>query len=134
MDVRNCKSCGKLFSYIGGAPLCPKCRSGLEEKFQEVKIYVEENPTAPISQVAEENDVTIQQLKRWVKEERLAFSDASLIGINCESCGAMIKTGRFCQSCKERMHGDLSNMYRSQEPAVVKKQKESARMRFLDNK
>lgn len=44
MEVRNCRSCGRLFNYMGGAPLCPACQKKLEEKFQEVKAFLEENP------------------------------------------------------------------------------------------
>lgn len=42
MEVRNCRSCGRLFNYMG-APLCPACQKKLEEKFQEVKAFLEEN-------------------------------------------------------------------------------------------
>ena len=37
MDVRNCKDCGKLFNYIGGAPLCQTCLKKLDDKFVQVK-------------------------------------------------------------------------------------------------
>ena len=37
MEVKNCKECGRLFNYMGGAPLCDGCRKKLEQKFQEVK-------------------------------------------------------------------------------------------------
>ena len=36
MDVRNCKTCGRLFNYMGGAPLCPECKAALEKKFEDV--------------------------------------------------------------------------------------------------
>ena len=36
MDVRNCRNCGRMFNYMGGAPLCNMCQKKLEEKFQEV--------------------------------------------------------------------------------------------------
>ena len=44
MEVKNCKNCGRLFNYIGGAykSLCPACIDRLEEKFQEVKKYIYE--------------------------------------------------------------------------------------------
>ena len=68
MDVRNCKKCNKLFNYIG-KPICPSCEKLLEDKFQEVKQYVKEHKEAPITVVAEENDVSVNQIKRWVREE-----------------------------------------------------------------
>lgn len=134
MEVRNCKECGKVFNYIGGVPVCPACSKKLEEKFSEVKEYIYNNPGANINQVAEENDVSVKQIKHWVREERLCFSDNSELGIECEKCGAMIKTGRFCQKCKRQLESSLSNMYQTKkEPAVQKKKTGSAdgKMRFL---
>ena len=32
MEVKNCKECGRLFNYMGGAPLCDGCRKKLEQK------------------------------------------------------------------------------------------------------
>ena len=63
MDVRNCKNCGKLFQYVG-KPLCPACNKKLEDKFFEVRDYIYENPTANMSQVSEEMEVPIQQIKK----------------------------------------------------------------------
>ena len=102
MDVRNCKNCGKLFQYVG-KPLCPACNKKLEDKFFEVRDYIYENPTANMSQVSEEMEVPIQQIKKWVREERLAFSKDSGITISCEKCGKPILTGRFCNECKKKM-------------------------------
>ena len=44
MELMNCRNCKKLFNYIAGEKLCPACKEKLEEKFQEVKKYIEENP------------------------------------------------------------------------------------------
>ena len=96
MDVRNCKGCGKLFNYMSGAQLCPECRAKLEKKFSSVKDYIGEHPQASISQVAEDMDVSVKQIKQWVKEERLILSEASLDGVLCEPCGRPITSGRFC--------------------------------------
>ena len=62
------------------------------------------------------------------------FSDDSPVGINCESCGAMIKTGRFCEKCKKEMATQLGNSIRKPEPVVEKKKNphDDPRMRFLD--
>ncbi len=135
MEVRNCKNCGKMFNYIG-KPICPTCEKRLEDKFQEVKQYVKEHKEASITEVAEENEVSVNQIKRWVRQERLAFSDESMVGLECENCGAMIKTGRFCESCKQKLQNNLSNVIKKKPEPVVNKKRESnpAKMRFFDNK
>ncbi len=135
MEVRNCKNCGKMFNYIG-KPICPTCEKRLEDKFQEVKQYVKEHKEASITEVAEENEVSVNQIKRWVRQERLAFSDESMVGLECENCGAMIKTGRFCESCKQKLQNNLSSVIKKKPEPVVNKKRESdsAKMRFFDNK
>lgn len=131
MEVRNCKGCGKLFNYVTGPSICPRCTKELDDKFTEVKIYIYDHPGAGIQEVSETMEVSIGQIKRWIREERLEFSEQSMFGIECEKCGAMIRTGRFCHSCKEKLANNLSNIYR--EPEVEKKtdRRESAKMRFL---
>lgn len=133
MEVRNCKECGKLFNYMEGTVVCPSCAKKLEEKFVEVKEYVYNNPGANINQVAEENEVSVQQIKRWVREERLCFAENSGVGLDCEKCGAMIKTGRFCPNCKKELENSFSNMYRTKKEPVAKKKAGSSdgKMRFL---
>lgn len=136
MDVRNCRQCGRLFNYIGGTyrNLCPDCIRALENKFEEVKNYIDENKVATISQISEACDVSVKQIEKWIREERLYFSDDSPIGIECENCGTTIKSGRFCEACKSTMANQLGSMYESSKP----KQKTqtntntSSRMRFLD--
>lgn len=53
MEVKNCKNCGRLYNYIGGVyRLCPECMRKLEEKFQEVKDYIEDNPRADMREIS----------------------------------------------------------------------------------
>lgn len=132
MEVRNCADCGKMFNYMGGTPLCAACIKKLEDKFDAVKEYVYDNPRATINEVAEENDVSVRQIKRWIREERLAFSDDSPIGIECEGCGKTIRTGRYCEMCKKALGKQLDNMYQKPEVHVQRTKKSAdAKMRFL---
>lgn len=136
MEVRNCKGCGKLFNYIGTlTPMCPQCMKSLDEKYEAAKKYIYDNPNASINEVSTEVDVSIQQIQRWIRQERLSFSDISPIGIDCEKCGAMIKTGRFCQTCKASMKTEFSGVL-PKEPQMdaLRKKDERARMHFLDSK
>lgn len=137
MDVRNCRMCGKLYNYIGGAyrGLCPNCIKVMEDKFIEVKEFINDNGTATMSEISEACDVSVKQIEKWVREERLCFSDDSPIGLACEKCGAMIKSGRFCDKCKSTMTNELSNAYSRPKAAMPQPQvsKDKGKMRFLDN-
>lgn len=133
MEVRNCRSCGRLFNYMSGQPICEACKAALEDKFQEVKAYIRENPQSTIQMVSEDNEVSPKQIKQWIREERLTFAEDSPIGIDCERCGATIKTGRFCEACKDAMKNDLSSaLYHEPVEESPRSLRDGNRMRFLD--
>lgn len=134
VEVKNCKTCGRLFNYMGGPPLCPACQKDLEDKFQEVKQYLREHPDASIHEVSEELDVSVKQLKQWVREERLSVSNAGADGITCEHCGTPIRSGRFCDKCKASMTNSLSSAIDKPKATLVQKQERSGnKMRFLQS-
>lgn len=134
MNVKNCRKCGKIFNYIGGIPICPNCKEELEKKFEEVKEYVRNNPRSDIKTVSTECEVEMGQIQQWIREERLVFADDSPIGIPCEKCGAMIKSGRFCENCKNEMTRGFNDAFRkpTAPPPVQKKEPAGSKMRFLD--
>ena len=122
MEVKNCNGCGRLFNYMGGAPLCDGCRKKLEQKFQEVKQYLDENPNASVNQVSEDNDVSVKQIKQWIREERLSLSEASLDGVTCE----------HCEKCKAAMANSFANSIEKPKPLEPqKKERDGNKMRFL---
>ena len=132
MNVRNCKKCGKIFNYVSGPPICMQCREKLEEKFQEVKDYLDENPHATISRVSEEMDVSTKQIKQWIKEERLSLSEATADGVVCEHCGKPIRSGRYCDKCKMQLQNTLSSaITKPKQYEPQKTAKTGNRMRFL---
>lgn len=134
MNVRNCKSCGRIFNYVSGPPICPACREKLEEKFQEVKDYIRENKGAGIQEVADACGVDIKQIRQWLREERLELSSESALYLNCESCGAPIRSGRFCEKCAGNMTKSLNDVLKAGRAANTKPEKpdpEGPKMRFL---
>lgn len=136
MEVRNCKTCGRLFNYIGGnnRNLCPACVDELEDTFQEVKKYVEENPGCGMTDITETFNVNSRQVEKWIREERLCFAEDSPIGIGCEKCGKMIKSGKYCPICRDEMEHQMSNLYKAVNNMPTAPKKASSKMRFLDNK
>lgn len=132
MEIISCKSCGRLFNYVQGDRICSACAKGLEEKFVEVKKFVRDNPKVDINVLSSEMDVSVRQIKRWIREERLCFTDESPIGLNCENCGATIKTGRYCRKCKDQMTTRLQGAVGVKQPEEQKrKDSKDNKMRFL---
>lgn len=135
MDVRNCKRCRRLFNYTDRSKYCPACMEEIEKQFQEAKEYIYKHPGVGIPEISEELDIEVSQIKQWIREERLALSNADGSGIYCENCGVGITTGRFCDKCKSQLTNSLSNaVTRKEEPKPQQKAKkgERDRMRFLD--
>ena len=135
MNVRNCKRCRRLFNYVMGPMLCTTCREEMEAKFQEVKKYVAENVRTGIQEVSEACDVSVKQIQQWIREERLVFSDDSPIGMPCERCGEMIKSGKYCNRCKNDLTNTFNNaigMNKALKPPKQEQVRDGARMRYLD--
>lgn len=135
MDVRSCRSCGRLFNYLQGPSICPACKKNLEDKFCQVRDYIREYESATIQQISDNNDVSVKQIKQWIREERLTFTDKSPVGIECENCGTMIRTGRFCDKCKNNMANNLKQMYAMppmDDDSKGIRGRDKDRMRFLD--
>src|SRR5690554_2545324 len=111
MDVRNCRTCGKLFNYLSGPPICPTCANALDKKFEMVKEYIYDHPRVGIKEVSEECEVSVAQITQWIREERLTFAEDSMIGLDCEGCGVTIRTGRFCKASKDRLAKGFESLY-----------------------
>lgn len=134
MEIVSCVKCGKIFNYMRGPRICPSCEKEMEEKFTEVKKYVYDHPHVDMNELSTAMEVSVKQIKKWIREERLSFTDDSPIGLNCENCGATIKTGRFCKACKDKLATKLENASGKRGVAVtpVKKTTTENKMRFLD--
>lgn len=119
----------------GMPPLCGNCQKALEDKFAVVKEYIYTHPNAGMQEVASENEVSTVQIQKWIREERLSFSDDSVVGIECENCGTQIKTGKYCKSCKDKLANNLGKAYKKEEPKIApqKTTTDTPKMRFLDN-
>ena len=59
------------------------------------------------------DNVDVKQVKKWVREERLFFTDDSPVKINCEGCGVQIATGRFCDKCRKSAYNSFDNIVKS---------------------
>ena len=87
-----------------------------------------------IQDVSENCDVEPSQIQQWLREERLELTEGSSILLNCEKCGAPIRSGRFCEKCKYDMAMDLQSVLPKKPTAPQQSPRTSRdgeRMRFL---
>jgi len=55
-------------------------------------------------------------------------------GIECQQCGKLIRTGKYCDECKVKITNNLrSGINAPVKAEPVKKERERDRMRFLQN-
>lgn len=134
MNVRNCRGCGRLFNHISGPSLCPACREKLEEKFQQVKEFIRENPGVGIREVSEVCEVEPSQINQWLREERLELTEGSPLMLFCEGCGAMIRCGKYCDKCKANLANGFQSILRGEKPVeapVERRRSSDSQMRYL---
>ncbi len=87
-----------------------------------------------IQEVSRECEVEVSQIQQWLREERLEFAEGSAIVLNCESCGAPIRSGKYCDSCKNQLTNALRSVTQSRrqpEAPTPAAKRDSDRMRFL---
>ena len=135
MNVKNCRMCGRIFNYISGPFYCQVCREKMEVKFQEVKEYIRQHPGVGIPEVSEACDVEPSQIRQWLREDRLEVTEDSPIFLSCDGCGANIRSGKYCEKCKNNVTRGFKEVLREnrpKEPEMRKNDKrDSAKMRFL---
>ncbi|NJD03309.1 MAG: MerR family transcriptional regulator [Ruminiclostridium sp.] len=135
-EVRNCRKCGKIFTYLGGGPICPSCKQADEEDFKRVRDYLYDHPGSSLNQVSLELDISVEKIKRFLKDGRLEITDEEgNMFLECESCGKSIKSGRYCVNCERDLASNLKSTA-SQMKSVLDSVSESAgkaiEMRYLN--
>lgn len=90
---------------------------------------------ADIMEVAEACEVEVSQIKQWIREDRLEFTEDSPVKLPCENCGQMIRSGKYCEKCKRDMANNLSSAIEKPKKVIEqpkKSQPTGNKMRFLD--
>lgn len=106
MEVRNCKRCGRVFQYIN-TMICPLCLEKEQEDFNIVREYLSKHPNAMAIQIAEETEVDISTINRFLREGRLECDSIGDSGLTCERCGTSITSGKYCNKCVNELQRGL---------------------------
>lgn len=107
MDLRNCPECGKVFAFIR-TNLCSSCQQIDEENFKKVRMFIAKNPGEDIVTVSKETEVSENKIIRYLRDGKIAVATQdSNIRLECEVCGKLISTGRFCKDCSGRLSAGL---------------------------
>ncbi len=107
----------------------------MEDKFQEVKQYIRDHKGVGIQEVAEACSVDPGQIRQWLRDDRLEVTEDSALMLNCEGCGAPIRSGKYCDRCKANMTNSFNsiiNEHRAGQTPLQKPTSDNPKMRFLD--
>lgn len=117
MELINCIKCGRVFAY-NGSEVCSRCSGSDEEDFKKVKEYLYDNPGATIVEVAEETGVEEKKILRYLRESRIEIRESDNMLLDCERCGAPIRSGRFCDPCVAKMQKEFNSVLKPQKEEI----------------
>ena len=110
MDLMNCPDCGELFVKNAVREKCEKCTKEEEQKYDTVYQFLRtrENRAATMDRVEEATGVEKVLMYKWIRKGRLQLAQFPNLGYPCDSCGIIIREGKLCQSCTDRIMRDLT--------------------------
>ena len=80
----------------------------MEAKFQEVKEYIRANPIVIPPYIISYKLIISDNgmIRQWFSMLKIILKKV----MQCEKCGAPIRSGRFCEKCKYEMSMDLQSV------------------------
>lgn len=110
LSLRNCADCGVVFVFKG-SNLCPACMEEIERDFDNVRSYLEKNPGAKLTAIAEGTGVSESRVLQFYREGRLVAREG-LAFLYCERCGEAVAEGRICTKCRIELRDEIARFQR----------------------
>ncbi|MCQ2521724.1 MAG: TIR domain-containing protein [Lachnospiraceae bacterium] len=85
-----------------GTYTCLTCGYENYDDFQKIRNYLGVVGKAPASVIEQETGVSRSTIEALFREEFLEIPQQSEVRVSCKSCGAPIRSGEYCDSCKSR--------------------------------
>ncbi|OCL27644.1 flagellar protein [Orenia metallireducens] len=133
MGLKKCKRCRKIFAPVADAKVCPRCIQEEEDKFLIVKEYLWDYPGSTIAELHEATGVDEKIIRKFAKEGRFLQINGVEITIECERCGAPIKSGRFCPACSDKLRSGIEKIKKADSSKRSKEEDNNDRM-FLGDR
>lgn len=123
INVKACVKCRRIFQATVDTDNCPECNIILEQIYKNVRLYIRRNKLVGLHEVSEECNVSVRQLIKWVREERILFLESSGVGIPCLNCGISIRAGKYCIPCLKKIESIYVKPEESQKSEILVTQK-----------
>ncbi|MDK2800631.1 MAG: hypothetical protein PWQ70_2250 [Clostridiales bacterium] len=91
-----------------------------EKEFDRIREYLYQYPGANLYEVATHLDISVNTIKRYLREHRLEIIEKENKFLNCERCGQPIQSGRFCDDCVGKLAHEFKVAFKGKEPAEHK--------------
>lgn len=99
-----CEKCkGDLEGVDAGRYRCVACGHINRDSIRKIRDYSDEHGAQPAVVIARETGVSRSAVEYFLLDESLEIPEWSEVTINCQKCGAAIRTGRLCENCKRQM-------------------------------
>jgi flagellar operon protein (TIGR03826 family) len=108
MNLVYCPRCNKLYAK-NMRDMCNNCHNQLEKDYERCIEYLKENKGLNIQQLADDTEISVKQITRWLREGRISLFNAPNMSYPCESCGTLIRESNLCESCRTRLSRDMKN-------------------------
>ncbi|OXM86367.1 flagellar protein [Paenibacillus rigui] len=114
LNVDNCQRCGKIY-VKNNYGLCGNCIKEIDLQYEKCLKYLREHRTCFIHELSEATDVSIKQITKFIKEGRISIKNNPNISYSCEICHEPIREHNICDSCRQRISKDASNMHEDEQ-------------------
>ncbi|HZG56549.1 flagellar protein [Paenibacillus sp.] len=109
LNVTNCPKCGRLMQR-GVRAVCPNCHKEIEIQYEKCLKYLRENRKCTLGELSEATGVSTAQITKFIREGRISIAELVNMSYECEVCGASIREGKMCESCRNRLVKDVKGM------------------------
>lgn len=104
LEVNECEYCGGNVEWISrGIYRCLECDRENYDSYQKIRNYLEEHGPTPAITISKDTGVPRKLIDFYFRDESLEIPSHSKIRVPCEKCGAPIRTGVYCEACKQQM-------------------------------
>lgn len=133
-ELRNCKRCRRIFTYVMGPQVCEACKKQEEEDYEKVRKFLRDYPGATIQEVSAATEVSPQLIYKFLRDGRIEVAKDSPIALLCENCGVRITSGRFCINCSRKLANEMIATGKTLRDAIERKRDpdEARGLRYLD--
>lgn len=98
---QSCRKCGGRMAFKGvGEYKCESCGALEYDDYGKVRCYIEEHRGATAAEIEDAVGVSQKSIRQMLKEQRIEVSPDSKAFLQCEICGANLRSGRFCPKCE----------------------------------